>query len=63
MLPTKKAIDGGVEMFIVANIYDDQTNNVINAIAQLVKDGEVDRKRISAIYNKIANFKKKRLQA
>ncbi|MBU0744051.1 MAG: hypothetical protein KKE11_01580, partial [Gammaproteobacteria bacterium] len=57
----KNSINAGVDMFIVANNYEDQTNEVINAIAQLVKDGDIKRERIGESYKRISDFKKKRL--
>ncbi len=57
----KKAINAGVDIFIVANIHADQTEEVINTIAQLVKNGDVKREKIDEIYARILNFKKKHL--
>lgn len=54
----KNAINAGVDMFIVANNYKDQTDEVINTIVQLVKSGEVKREKIDTAYNRIVNFKK-----
>jgi beta-N-acetylhexosaminidase len=57
----KKAIDAGVDILIVANNYEDQTDKIIDTIAQLVKDGEIERKKIDEAYNRIVDFKKKHL--
>lgn len=57
----KNAINAGVDIFIVANNYEDQTDKIINAIAQLVKNGEIEREKIDAAYNRIVEFKKKHL--
>jgi beta-N-acetylhexosaminidase len=57
----KKSINAGVDIFIVANNYEDQTNAMINTIAQLVKDGEIKRERIDESYDRIVAFKKKHL--
>ena len=57
----KKAINAGVDIFIVANNYEDQTDKIIDTIAQLVKKGEIKREQINATYNRIIDFKKKYL--
>jgi beta-N-acetylhexosaminidase len=57
----KNAINAGVNVFIVANNYEDQTDEVINTIASLVKNGEIEREKIDKTYNRIVGFKKKTL--
>lgn len=55
------AINAGIDIFIVANNSADQTDMVINTIAQLVVTGAVKREKITAAYRRIVNFKKKYL--
>jgi beta-N-acetylhexosaminidase len=57
----KNAINAGVDIFIVANNYEDQTDKIIDTIAHLVKAGEIERKKIDEAYNRIVDFKKKHL--
>ena len=57
----KNSINAGVDIFIVANNYQDQTDEIINTIARLVKDGDIKRETIDAAYGRIFNFKKNHL--
>lgn len=57
----KNAINAGVDCFIVANNYEDQTDEIINTIVQLVKNGDVKREAIDTAYNRIIDFKKRHL--
>lgn len=53
----QKAINAGVDIFIVANNHADQTAVVVDTIALLVKDGRVSRKKIDDAYARITQFK------
>ncbi|CAL7962853.1 beta-N-acetylhexosaminidase [Gammaproteobacteria bacterium] len=57
----KNAINAGVDILIVANNYEDQTDVIINTIVQLVRNGDIKREKIDAAYNRIVDFKKKHL--
>ncbi len=59
----EKAINAGVDMFIISNNYEDNTTLVINTIAQLVKEGKVSEAEIDRAYHNITELKKRRLQS
>jgi beta-N-acetylhexosaminidase len=52
-----KAINAGVDIFIVANNYSDQTDDVVDTIAKLVKQGKVSKKRIGQSCKRIMQLK------
>lgn len=54
----EKAINAGVDMFILANYTSHQTSEVINTIARLVIEGKVQQSRIDDAYNNIVKLKK-----
>lgn len=56
-----KAVNAGVDMFIIANNKVDQTDAVIASLAELVKSGEIKPEKISEIYKRISDFKKRKL--
>lgn len=57
----EKAINAGVDMFILPNNTEDSTALAINTIAKLVKDGKVKEADIDRAYNNIIALKKRRL--
>lgn len=57
----KRAINAGVDLFIIANNKADQTELVINTIAQLVKEGEIQQKKIEDAYDRISKFKREKI--
>lgn len=57
----KRSINAGVDIFIVANNTVDQTEEVINIIVQLVKDGEIKLEKINTAYERISEFKKEKI--
>jgi beta-N-acetylhexosaminidase len=57
----KKAVNAGVDIFIIANNEGDQTNEVIVTLAELVKCGGIKRERIDEVYARITGFKKSKL--
>jgi beta-N-acetylhexosaminidase len=57
----KNAINAGVDIFIIANHCEDQTEMIIDTIEYLVANGDIKREKINAAYNRIVEFKKKHL--
>lgn len=55
----EKAINAGVDMLIVANNTEDQSEEVVNTIAQLVKTNRVSEDRINHAYQRIVELKKR----
>ncbi len=55
----EKALNAGVDMFIVANHYNDDTALVINTIAELVKSGKVKESRIDDAYQRVMQMKQR----
>lgn len=53
----EKAINAGVDMFIIANHMDDSTATVINTIAKLVKENRVNADKIHQAYQHITGIK------
>ena len=53
----EKAINAGVDMFIVANHYTDQTANVVLTIAKLIHDKIIKPERIDDAYTRITKLK------
>ena len=50
-----------IKLVIVANNEKDQTQEVINTIAKLVRSGDIEREQIVNIYDRIKKFKQKKL--
>jgi len=55
----QKAINAGVDLLIISNNSSDQTEIVINTIAQLVKEGKIPQSRIDEAYRRIITLKKR----
>ncbi len=53
----EKAINAGVDMFIVSNNTQDNTEQTINTIAKLVKEGRVSEAEINRAYQHITTLK------
>lgn len=53
----EKAINAGVDMFIIANDSADNTELVVNTIAKLVKEGKVSEAQINRAYDHISSLK------
>ncbi|MCD6039802.1 MAG: glycosyl hydrolase [Gammaproteobacteria bacterium] len=57
----EKAINAGVDMFIISNHDGDYTQQVINTIGQLVKDGKVKASQIEEANKRIISLKQRML--
>lgn len=57
----EKAINAGVDMFIIANHDNDYTQKVINTIGQLVKDGKIKVEQIEEANKRIVTLKQRML--
>ena len=57
----EKAVNAGVDIFIIANNKIDKTGEVITALASLIKSGAITREKIDEVYERIANFKKNKI--
>lgn len=55
----EKAINAGVEMFIIANNFSDDTELLVNTIAKLIKEGRVKTSLIDNAYQHIVELKKR----
>lgn len=55
----EKAINAGVNMFILANSKEDRTEEVINMIATLIKKGRVSEAKINQSYQYITQLKQR----
>jgi beta-N-acetylhexosaminidase len=55
----EKALNAGVDMFIVSNLNFDNTPEFVNTIAQLVKDGRVPQSRIEDAYQHVLSVKQR----
>ena len=55
----KRSINAGVNLLILNNGKQDQTDLVIDTIAQLVKQGEISEETIDQSYQKIIQFKER----
>lgn len=55
----EKAINAGVEMFIVSNNNANQTALMVNTIAKLIHDGKIKELQIDKAYNNIVNLKQR----
>lgn len=58
----EKAVNAGVDMFIIANNERDLTDEFIITLAWLVKEGKIKRERIEEAYWRVVDFKKSKLQ-
>jgi len=58
-LALEKAINAGVDMFIVSNNQSNETMKMVNTIARLVKQGKIKRSTIDRAYQRIAKLKKR----
>lgn len=56
-LALEKAINAGVDMFIIANNTEDNTELAINTVAKLVKEGKVSEAEIDRAYHNIVEMK------
>jgi len=54
-----KAINAGVDMFIVANQSRDETGKIVRTIARLIRDGKVKTQTIDEAYQRIRELKKR----
>lgn len=59
----EKAINAGIDMFIIANNTQNDTEKVISTIAKLVKEGKVSEQEIDRAYNNIVALKRRRLNS
>lgn len=57
-LALEKSINAGVDMFIIANSGINETETVINTIAQLIKAGKIKEAQIERAYQNIVTLKK-----
>lgn len=55
----EKGLNAGVDIFIVANHYADDTARIVNTIAQLVKSGKVQESRIDEAYQRVMQLKQR----
>lgn len=51
-------INAGIDMFIISNNHQDETQRVLDTIAQLVKSGKVSQQKIHQAYANIIKMKK-----
>lgn len=55
----EKAINAGVDMFIIANNNGNETERAVNTIAKLVKEGKVSQSQIDRAYQHIIKLKRR----
>jgi beta-N-acetylhexosaminidase len=55
----EKSINAGVDMFIISNNDADHTEEIVNTIAKLVKEGKINISRIDDAYTHIVKIKRR----